>query len=373
MNDMNEQHEHAADSADMSTPVTLADIAKATGFSQMTVSNALRGKPNVSTANRERIRQVAREMGYQANAAAMMLRNRRSGIIQVVVDDFEVPFHARIAKYLTQEAVRHGYQAVVRQSSSSEREEIRAIRPDPGLVYDGIILDAPNITEDQVIGHVQGKPALVIGDCASFTRVDSMDTACVDGVTEAVEHLWRQGCRSFRIFGAQRPSGQSSAHETGKGFGVRRTAAIEETLRAHGIELAAAQRMDCEWTMAGGRDATRLMLDDPAWKADVAAGRCVGIVCLSDVIALGALGTLAAAGVAVPGMAKITGFDGIEMTKYTNPPLTTVEMDVPAMARTVMRRMIAMVEARAKGEPIPPTSHESIPYRLIPRASSVLS
>lgn len=355
-----------------SEPVTLADIAQATGFSTMTVSNALRGKPNVSAANREKIRTTAQAMGYQANVAAMMLRNKRSGIIQVVVDDFEVPFHARIAKYLTQEATKFGYQTLVRQSSSSEREEIRAIKPNPGLVCDGIILDAPNITEDQVIGHVQGRPVLVIGDCASFERVDSMDTACTDGAVAIVEHLWQQGCRTFRVLGALRPSGQSERHETGKGFGPRRVAAIEQALAGHGITMTNAQYIGSEWTLEGGYEAAGRMLDDPTWQDDLNTGLMPGVICLTDTIALGALRMLSERGVAVPDTVKITGFDGLLTTGFSNPPLTTVEMDVPVMAHNVITRMVAMIESRSRNEPVSPVTHETVPFHLITRDSSAV-
>ena len=375
MNRMNEQRTTLTDPMhDMRTqssePVTLADIAKATGFSTMTVSNALRGKPNVSAANREKIRKAAQAMGYQANVAAMMLRNKRSGIIQVVVDDFEVPFHARIAKYLTQEAAKFGYQTLVRQSSSSESEEIRAIKPNPGLVCDGIILDAPNITEDQVIGHVQGRPVLVIGDCASFERVDSMDTACTDGAAAVVEHLWQQGCRTFRVLGALRPSGQSEYQDTGKGFGPRRVAAIEQALAGHNITMTDVQHIDCEWTLEGGYEAVGRMLDDSAWQDDLDAGSTPGVICLSDTIALGALRMLSERGVAVPDTVKITGFDGLLATKFSNPPLTTVEMDVPTMAHNVIKRMVAMIESHSRNEPALPVIHETIPFRIATRDSS---
>lgn len=372
---MNEQptthhgSQHDPVQASPNAPVTMADIAKATGFSTMTVSNALRGKPNVSEKNRERIRQIAQAMGYQANAAAMMLRNRRSGIIQVVVDDFEVPFHARIAKYLTQEATDLGYQTLVRQSSSSRAEEIRAIRPDPGLVYDGIILDAPNVTEDQVIGHVQGKPVLVIGDCASFERIDSMDTACTEGLEEAVEHLWRQGCRTFFVFGGSQRSDRMLHNDNGKGFAFRRMAAIETALSRHGITLPDIQRIGCTWDLQGGHEAAHTLASQSSFLGMQEHGN-VGVVCMSDSIALGALGAFASLGVRVPDDVKITGLDGIPMGEYATPSLTTVEMDVPAMAHAVMTRMVAMIEARNRAETALPVTHGTIPFRLVRRAST---
>lgn len=349
--------------------VTLADIAKATGFSLMTVSNALRDKPKVSEANRDKIKQVARQMGYQTNAAASALRAGRSGIIQLVVDDFEVPFHARIAKYLTQAATERDYQMVVRQSSSSEREEVQALNPGPGLIYDGIILDAPNITEQQVLHHGSGKPILVIGDCESFVNINSMDTACAQGAAAAAEHLWQNGCRRFFVLGAPHPGEQNSGQSgSGNGFGPRRLTAITQTLAKHGVTIEPNQCLDCERTLEGGREAAWRLLDRE-FQITPPTPEC-GILCLSDTIAIGALHELTEHDIRIPQDAKLMGFDGIPFSACANPAISTVEMDVPAMARTVIDRIINMIEAKTHHEPLENVTHDHIRFQVIPRSST---
>ncbi|KAB8288089.1 LacI family transcriptional regulator [Bifidobacterium ramosum] len=421
MNTMNDQPQHASPSVTHDAtvahntangPATLADIARATGFSLMTVSNALRGKPKVSAANRERIRQVAREMGYQANVAATTLRSRRSGIIQVVVDDFEVPFHARIAKYLTLAAAERGYQVVVRQSQSA-REEVKALNPGPGLIYDGIILDAPNITERQVIEHGTGRPAIVIGDCGSFVNVDSMDTACAQGAAAAAEHLIQAGCRRLFVLGAAHPDDQEAGHGGGNGFGPSRLAGVMDALAAHGLTLTRDQCINCPWSSDGGEQTADMLCDRfaTASATSVAAatvrvpddgttyaasddayahgwGADVGMLCMTDMIAIGALRRFGERGVRVPQDAKLIGFDGIPFSAYTSPSISTVEMDVPAMAATVVDRMIALIDrnrnssnhdgstdndgndADINGTGTDGIMHAHIPFRLIPREST---
>ena len=174
------------------------------------------------------------------------------------------------------------------------------------------------------------------------------------------------------VLGAAHPSLQSLRHGSGNGFAPRRMAAIDEALQRHGVELAASQCVDCERTLQGGHDAAQRMLADPSWAADVSAAGApgIGILCLSDTIALGALRALADHDVPVPATAKIMGFDGIPMSAYANPSISTVEMDVPAMAQTVILRMLGMIEARNHHEPLPPVAHDNIPFRLIPRGST---
>ncbi|KFI50671.1 LacI family DNA-binding transcriptional regulator [Bifidobacterium biavatii] len=399
-------HEQPADTApaDPNHVVTLADVARATGFSQMTVSNALRDRPKVSEANRRKIKEIAQRMGYQANAAATMLRNRRSGIIQIVIDDFEVPFHASLAKYLAQEATARGYQVAVRQSERSGSAEMRVLKTERGLIYDGVILDAPNITEAQVLAHAHGRPAFVIGDCADFSAVDSMDTACAPGAAAAAEHLWERGCREFYVLGAPEhwPADAATTNATNTtnhmDFGPRRFAAIVDALARHGACIDDDHRIPCDWTLEGGHDAatrlaTRLRAthtinaadgmataDDSnsirhsntgsesaaVWATDVP----VGVLCLTDTVALGALRAFAEHGVRVPDDVRVIGFDGLAIDAYAVPSLSTVAMDVPAMAATVVARLVAAIETQPASAPPAGAMHETIPYRLVARESS---
>lgn len=64
------------------------------------------------------------------------------------------------------------------------------------------------------------------------------------------------------------------------------------------------------------------------------------------------------------------GFDGIPCSECTNPAISTVAMDVPAMARTVIDRMVDMIESAARHEPLPNAMHDHIRFQVIPRTSS---
>ena len=61
---------------------------------------------------------------------------------------------------------------------------------------------------------------------------------------------------------------------------------------------------------------------------------------MSDTIAIGALRELTERGIHVPDDVRLMGFDGIPFSACANPPISTVAMDVPAMARTVIDRMV---------------------------------
>src|SRR5437879_6250491 len=74
--------------------VRLKDIAARAGVSMMTVSKALRDGRDVKPATRERIRQLAQEMGYVPDARAQSLRSRTSRLFGVVISSLANPLVA---------------------------------------------------------------------------------------------------------------------------------------------------------------------------------------------------------------------------------------------------------------------------------------
>ena len=72
--------------------VSIEDIARAAGVSHSTVSRALHNSPLISVDVRERIQQLAREMGYTPNAIAQSLQTQRTNTIGLVVTSIADPF-----------------------------------------------------------------------------------------------------------------------------------------------------------------------------------------------------------------------------------------------------------------------------------------
>src|SRR4030042_7061599 len=88
---------------------TLADLAAVAGVALMTVSRAVNGKSGVGEDLRQRILELAEEMGYQPNQLARGLATNRSATIGLVVPDNTNPFFAQIARGVEDVAYEHGY------------------------------------------------------------------------------------------------------------------------------------------------------------------------------------------------------------------------------------------------------------------------
>ena len=99
-------------------------------------------------------------------------------------------------------------------------------------------------------------------------------------------------------------------------------------------------------------------------------GDC-GILCMSDTIAIGALRELTEHGIRVPDDVRLMGFDGIPFSACANPPISTVAMDVPAMARTVIDRMVTLIESNLRHERPDDITHDHIQFQVMPRTSTL--
>lgn len=94
-------------------------------------------------------------------------------------------------------------------------------------------------------------------------------------------------------------------------------------------------------------------------------------LCMSDTIAIGALRELTEHGIHAPDDVRLMGFDGIPFSACTNPPISTVAMDVPAMARTVIDRMVTLNESNLRHERPDDITHDHIQFQVMPRTSTL--
>jgi DNA-binding LacI/PurR family transcriptional regulator len=156
--------------------------------------------------------------------------------------------------------------------------------------------------------------------------VPFVDVDHFGGVAEAVRHLLSGGRR--RIATIAGPQDMIA--------GVDRLAGYESTLSAAGQP---AHVVVGDFTRESGvRAMEQLLAEDPVLDAVFAA---------SDMMAHGALQTLKSHGRRVPEDVAVIGFDDFEISRYSDPPLTTVRQPIVDMGRTMARQILGLVDDRA--------------------------
>ncbi|WP_245523771.1 substrate-binding domain-containing protein [Sphaerochaeta globosa] len=148
-----------------------------------------------------------------------------------------------------------------------------------------------------------------------------------EGIASLVEHLIRVHHRSqFAIL-----KGPETHEES-----IRRLSACKEVLKANAIEIDEDMIRPGTFTDVAGRDAVRYLVDNHL--------PFDSLICLNDWMAQGALEELSALGIRVPDEVSVIGFDGLDPSRYTLPPLTTVVQplyEMGVMAIDVLDRIMA--------------------------------
>ena len=314
-------------------PVTLKDIAAATGFSINTVSHALKDREDISLATRETIKETAKKMGYVGNASARFLRSGVSKLIAIILGDLSNPHFSIMVKEIETYFRREGYVSFVMNTDEKSDVERQAILTAAERNVDGILIcPTQNSRENLACLRSTGIPFVLIG--RRFLQEDCSYVVCDDehGGYIAARHLLRLGHR--RILFLNGPASISSARERRDGY-----------LRAH---REASVPADPDLLATTPVTLGNISVDGIG--EAVLQKKVTAILAFSDLIAFEAITALKRQGIRVPEEISVVGFDNIQ-SKYPFPVLLT---SVTSSNTTMARRASALLLRLLRDRTLPP-------------------
>jgi len=290
-------------------PVTVKDIARKAGVSHSTVSRALHGNPLISEDTKQRIQQMAIELGYLPSAAARTLKTNRSHVLGVVLSNIDDPFFSEILQGIEEIIQSSGYSlfiAAAHRDPGREREIVQAMVEHR---VDGVIICSTSFSEERSRQFLQfGVPIVVVNNQAVEDFRYSIYHDDIDGSRQVTRHLLELGHRRIAYIGNS-ASGRSTLD---RWTGFRQ--AMETASLAFPVKYV--------------YEATGGSTEDGVTAAGYflsLSERPTALVCYNDMMAVGVMKGLQQAGIRVPNDISITGFDNIIFSAYTNPPLTTLD------------------------------------------------
>ncbi|HET6485506.1 MAG TPA: substrate-binding domain-containing protein, partial [Spirochaetia bacterium] len=183
---------------------------------------------------------------------------------------------------------------------------------------------------DEVIARLfppRGLPQVSVG--LKVPEVPSVTVDGCEGMRAVVSHLIQSHGKS-RFALIRGPAGHPEAEQ--------RERAVRSTLHDCGLELDEAMTADGSFLRSLGRRAASDLL---------ARGRPFdALVCVNDLMALGAMEVLREAAIRVPQDVAVVGFDGIEEGRYVTPPLTTVMQPLDALGRSAIDCAVEVMQSR---------------------------
>jgi DNA-binding LacI/PurR family transcriptional regulator len=305
--------------------VSIKDIARAAQVSHSTVSRALRNSPLVNRETADRIRQIARRMGYRPSAVARSLVTKKTNTIGVVVTTIADPFIAEIVSGIEEVANDHGYSVFLANSNTDPDREIKVVHSFHERRVDGILVTASRVGALYIPLLSQMKvPIVLINNQHPGEFVHSVMIDNITATREAVQHLIQLGHKRIGYIG-DRFGFQS---DTERFAGYRQALEMADLpfvpeLIAHGDGKAEGAMPAMERLLA---------LPEPP----------TAVFCYNDMSALGALRIIRAHGLGVPDDVSLVGFDDLFIASYTQPPLTTIRQPMRQMGHTAMEILLKL-------------------------------
>src|SRR6201982_374137 len=303
----------------------LAEVAQKVGVSEATVSRVLNGKPGVSDSTREAVLTALDVLGYERPSK---LRGQRARLIGLVLPELQNPISPALAEVIGGALAQRGFTPVLCTRTAgglSEADYVDMLLEQhaSGVVFAGghfAELAAPH--DPYRLLHTRGAPAVRIN-----AAIDNLDFPCVatddlSAASQAFGHLTALGHE--RIGLVLGPEDHLPS--------LRKLAALRDHAARLGLTVTPVEH--ALFSLEGGQAATTRMLREGV----------TGVICASDVLALGAIRAVRRAGLSVPGDVSVVGFDDSSFMHCTDPPLTTVTQPIEAIGRAAVAMLIGQIE-----------------------------
>lgn len=299
------------------------------GVSVSTASRALTRPEMVSPETRENVRQAARAVGYHPNLIARSLRTQSSNTIFVLLPSLASPFYPEIIRGLDWAAHERGYTLMLGLTGAEAGRQESYVDIAHRSRADGIVvLDATLIHVVAAKGLLRLPAVQVLERIADlpFPSVTINERAAAEMITHHLIELGHQ--RIAHITGS--PASTATAP---------RLEGYRNALAKAGIAFDAALVTTGNFLKSGGSCCISKLM--------ALAAAPTAVFCANDETALGAMSRLGELGLRVPGDVSIAGFDDIEQSATSAPPLTTVRQPRFDIGVTAMSLLLDVIGERS--------------------------
>lgn len=314
--------------------MTIKDVARLCGVSVSTVSRVLNNRPDVSPAVREAVLEAVRSSNYVPNNSARALVRTSSDAVGLVVRGVSNPFYSDIIKVIGREIDAAGYTMVMQQIGANEDEiERGAIMEREKKLRGLIFLGGRWDYSPDELGRIT-----VPFVCCSYTNsFGSLDKASYSSVTiedgptaeRAVGELCALGHRKIACLVAETDD---------RSISELRYRGYLKALREHGVEpnpdLVARAG---SFGMAEAYAATARLIKSGA---DFTA-----MFIIADAMAIAAIKALEDCGRSVPRDCSVIAIDGLTLSEYIRPTLTTLCQPTARMGEESVRILLDVIES----------------------------
>lgn len=330
--------------------ITIKDIARISGFAVSTVSRALNNHPDVSKEAHDKIHAIVEQYKFTPNENAKQLKQTSSKNIGIIVlGSFNLFFSVMIEE-IQHYIYRFGYTSLVYYIKETDNEIKKAEQIYREKKVVGIIFLGGNRKRFAREFKITEIPCVVATTDTSGLKIPNLSSVSVDDMesTEiAIAYLYENGHRKIGLITAD--SDKSYA-------GNLRYQGCVKAFKKYGLELDPDLVTVADFNMQSGFNAMNRILE---------SGKSVtAVFAVADIMAIGASKAIWDRGLSIPDDISLMGFDGIEMTKFMHPAITTIKQPLKNIAKLSVEILITNIQAE-----VPVESHQVLDITLQAGAS----
>jgi len=340
--------------------VTVADVAQSAGVSKATAARVLGNYGTASTEVKDRVREAARRLGYQANEIARSMTTGKSKTIGVIVGDIENPYFGQAVRGISDAARGAGFDVVLSNSGEDPANERAAVRVLLGKRVDGLIVTPSSMTEVRHLHEVQqsGRPLVLLDRTIPGLNVDAVVTDDRHAALNATRLLISKGHRRIAYISATESDDPvyRGPHQISLSTVMERIEGMLTASREAGIECPEHYiRLGVD-RRGTGDDIITNLLQGPQ--------RPTAVLASDNLVALRVFKTLRRMGMVIPSDLSLIAFHDADWTSVTSPPITVISQPVYELgfesAQILLQRMTGTSQA---------PRHRVLPTSLIERQS----
>jgi LacI family transcriptional regulator, repressor for deo operon, udp, cdd, tsx, nupC, and nupG len=309
----------------------IQQVAKQAGVSVATVSRVLNGQNTVSAKTKMKVEETIKKLNYEPSLLGRHLRTSESRLFLILIPTISNPFYLEIIKGIEQVAISQNYNILLCETDSNPEKENIYFDLVRKKMADGIISMDPAVNVETLKKLAENYAIIQCSEYEEGTGIPYVTIDNEEASYRAVKHLIQIGHKKIALMNSDEKYL----------FARQRKMGYKRALEENGITLKneyiiPTQRLGFE----NGQQAMKKILN--------LQDRPTALFAVSDLLAIGALKEINAAGLHVPNDIAVVGFDKIDFSNMTNPTLTTIAQPMKRMGSVAARMLIEKI----KGEEV---------------------
>ena len=320
--------------------ITIKDIAKQCGVGVSTVSRAIYDHPDINQDTMNKIMEAIKASNFIPNNSARNLKLSDTKTIAVLIKGIDNPFFQSMIKIFEEEIQARKYTFILHRVDSSQDEVEVALELIKEKRLKGIVFLGGSFThQEDKLSEI--KIPFVLSTIAITDNVDKnlYSSVCVNDINESkkiVDYLCKNGHEKIAILASYSTDMRISDLRL-EGY---KRALMDNNIKINDNLIRYTEDACNSYSMQNGYNMTKELLESDE--------EFTAIYAISDSMAIGACKAILDSGNKIPDDYSVVGFDGLDITSYYNPSITTIRQPVEEMAKETTRILFDLINKKSK-------------------------